>query len=129
MGEKRAEFETSASVKECGTGFQAGIMGGRGFSSKLGGLTAKLMGGESLTWYTPKDTSVFAVLDDDPPGFTVGVGVPKAQGAHAKGSNIEMYVWDRGEHRDVMLWAHHSLTGGSHATKLMDAVRSQVERR
>jgi hypothetical protein len=86
------------------------------------------MGGQSLSWYTPEDRSVFAALNDDKPTFSVGVGVPKAQGAHANGSNVEMYVWDRGSHRDVALWAHHSLTGGAHAGKLMDAVRSKIER-
>ena len=96
-------------------------------SARLGGLTAKLMGGESLSWYTPQDNSVFASLNDDPPAFTVGAGVPKAQGAHANGTNLEMYVWDRGGHRDVVLWAHHSLTGASHAIKLMDAVRTRIE--
>jgi hypothetical protein len=39
-----------------------------------------------------------------------------------------MYVWDRGAHRDVVLWAHHSITGGAQATKLIEAVRSRVER-
>ena len=128
MGEKQMEFTTSLSIKECGLGFQAGIKEGRGASAKIGGLTAKLMGGESLSWYTPEDNSVFAALNDDPPAFMVGVGVPKAQAAHAHGSNVEMYVWDRGGNREVVLWAHHSLTGASHATKLMDAVRVRIER-
>ena len=128
MGEKQLEFTTSLSVKDCGMGFQNGIKEGRGASAKIGGLTAKLMGGESLSWYTPQDNSVFASLNDDRPTFTVGAGVPKAQGAHANGSNVEMYVWDRGGHREVVLWAHHSLTGAAHATKLMEAVRSRIER-
>lgn len=33
-----------------------------------------------------------------------------------------MYVWERGGHRDVALWAHHSMAGGTHATKLLEAV-------
>jgi hypothetical protein len=126
MGEKQIEFKTGLSVKECGAAFQSGVQDGRGMSARLGGLTAKLMGGESLSWYTPQDKSVFASLNDDPPAFAVGVGVPKAQGAHANGTNLEMYVWDRGDHREVVLWAHHSLTGASHATKLMDAVKSRI---
>lgn len=127
MGEKQVEFRTSLSIKECGGAFKSGVEEGRGMSAKLGGITAKLMGGESLSWYTPRDNSVFASLNDDPPAFTVGAGVPKAQGAHANGTNLEMYVWDRGGHREVVLWAHHSLTGASHATKLMDAVRSRID--
>lgn len=128
MGEKALRFQTSLSVKECGQAFQSGIVNGRGLSSKIGGLTAKLVGGESLSFYTPQDDSPFAALDDDPPAFSVGVGVPKAQGAHTNGTNVHMYVWDRGPHRDVALLAHHSLTGGTHAMKLMQAVRVQAER-
>ncbi len=127
MGEKQVELRTSLSVKECGGAFKSGVEEGRGMSAKLGGITAKLMGGESLSWYTPQDNSVFASLNDDPPVFTVGAGVPKAQGAHTNGTNLEMYVWDRGDHREVVLWAHHSLTGASHATKLMDAVMFRID--
>lgn len=123
MGEKAVEFKTSLSVKECGEQFRDGVVNGRGLSSRLGGLTAKLMGGESLSWYTPDDNSPFAALDDDPPDFRVGVGVPKVQGAHAHGTKLHMHVWDRGAHRDVVLWTDHSLTGGAHASQLIQAVR------
>src|SRR3954451_19516300 len=88
VGEKSVEFKTSLSVKECGQRFQSGIVNGRGLSSRIGGITAKLMGGDSLTWYTPEDDSPFSALNDDPPAFTVGVGVPKAQGAHINGTNV-----------------------------------------
>ncbi|MGN6558408.1 MAG: hypothetical protein ACTHLH_10425 [Solirubrobacterales bacterium] len=107
--------------------FKSGIEGGRGASAWIGGVTAKLIGGEMLSWYTPQDNSPFAALNDDPPTFCIGVGVPKAQGAHSNGTNVHMYVWDRGSHRDVALWAQHSLTGGSHATKLLQAARTSVE--
>ena len=52
MGEKQVEFRTSLSVKECGGAFKSGVEEGRGMSAKLGGITAKLMGGESPSWYT-----------------------------------------------------------------------------
>jgi hypothetical protein len=127
MGEKTVELQTALSVKDCGQRFRSGIMDGRGVSAIVGGLTAKLLGGESLTWYTPEDSSPFAALNDDPPAFSVGVAVPKAQGAHQHGTNVHMYVWDRGIHRDVVLLAHHSLMGGAHATKLLNAVTSQMD--
>jgi hypothetical protein len=126
MGEKAVEFQTSSSVKECGMRFKSGIENGRGASAWIGGVTAKLMGGETLGWYTPPNDSPFAALDDDPPTFTIGVGVPKAQGAHANGTHVHMYVWDRGSHRDVALLAHHSLTGGSHAAKLLNAAHTSI---
>ncbi len=127
MGEKVVEFKTSASVKECGQKFESGIKNGRGLSSKLGGFTAMLLGGESLTWYAPGDDSPFAALNDDPPAFSVGVAVPKAQGAHTNGTNLHMYVWDRGSQWDVVLAAHHSLAGGAHANQLIQAVQSRFE--
>jgi hypothetical protein len=127
MGEKAVEFQTSASVKECGMRFKSGIEGGRGISAWIGGVTATVMGGKALTWYTPEDDSPFAALNDDPPSFSIGVAVPKAQGAHINGTNVNMYVWDRGGHRDVALMAHHSLAGGAHATKLLSAARAAIE--
>jgi hypothetical protein len=81
MGEKSVEFETALSVKECGFRFKSGIENGRGASAWVGGVTAKLIGGETLS----------------------------------------------GAHRDVALWAYHSLTGVSHATKLLEVARTSVE--
>jgi hypothetical protein len=127
MGEKSAAFQTSLSVKECGMRFKSGIETGRGASAWIGGAMAKMMGGETLTWYAPEDDSPFATLNDDRPSFSIGVGVPKAQGAHQHGTNVHMYVWDRGSHRDVALLAHHSLTGGAHANKLLAAARSAID--
>jgi hypothetical protein len=127
MGEKAVEFKTSRSVKECGERFQSAITGGRGISSMVGGIHAKLMGGDGLSFYTPEDSSPFAALNDDRPAFTVGAAVPRANGAHLYGTNVHLYVWDRGGHREVVVAAHHSFGGGMHATKLMDAVRSEVE--
>ena len=127
MSEKAVEFNTPLSVKECGLRFQTGIRTGRGLSSRIGGITAMLMGGESLTFYTPEDDSPFAALNDDVPVFSVGVAVPKANGAHLHGTNVHMYVWDRGSHREIALLAHHSLAGGAHANQLIQAVQSQFE--
>jgi hypothetical protein len=127
VGEKVVELQTPLSVKECGYRFQSGIENGRGISARIGGITAKLMGGQGLTWYTPEDDSPFAALNDDRPAFCVGVAVPKAQGAHLHGTNLHMYVWDRGSHREVVLAAHHSLAGGAHASQLIDAARSELQ--
>ena len=107
--------------------FRSGIESGRGVSAWVGGITAKMLGGETLTWYTPEDHSPFAALNGDRPSFSVGVAVPKAQGAHQNGTNVHLYVWDRGRHRDVAVLAHHSLMGGAHAAKLIEAARSSIE--
>lgn len=127
MGQKSVEFKTSLSVRECAQRFQSGIVSGRGISARIGGITATLAGGKGLNFYTPENDSPFAPVDDDPPAFTVGVAVPKALGAHANGTNVHMTVWDRESHRHVVLWAHHSLTGGGHAEQLFQAVRAEFD--
>lgn len=133
MGTKAITFSTRLSVHECQVRFRSGIADGRGASARIGGLTAKLMGGESLSWADPDDISRFlrsnpelADMYGDPPTVGLGVGVPKAAGAHANGTNIMALIWDRGDHRDVKLWANHSLTGGEHATKLMAAAQAAM---
>lgn len=126
MAEKTTEFRTSLSVKECGQRFQSAIVQGQTLGSKLGGTMAKLMGGENLGFYTPDDNSPFSSLDDDPPAFSVGVAVPRAYQAHAHGTNLHMYVWDRGDHRDVALWVHHSFTGSKQATDLIAKVQATL---
>ena len=110
MGEKSLDFKTPLRVKECGARFQSAIVNGRGTSARIGGLTARLLGGESLTWYTPEDNSPFARLNDDPPAFSVGVAVPKAQGAHQHGTQLNMYVWDRGDYREVAILVYWMIT-------------------
>lgn len=125
MGEKTVEFKTSLSIKECARRFESGIRNGRGLSSRIGGVTATLIGGKSLGFYTPENDSPFAPADDDPPTFSVGVAVPKAYGAHANGTNVHLSVWERGDHREVLLWAHHSLMGAAHAEQLINAVRAE----
>jgi hypothetical protein len=127
MGERSVEFKTSLSVKECAQRFQSAIRNGRGVSARIGGLTATLMGGQGLSFYTPENDSPFSAADDDPPTFSVGVAVPKAYGAHLHGTNVHMNVWERGSHRDVVLWAHHSLTGGAHADQLIRAVTAELD--
>jgi len=127
MGEKSIEFKTSLGIRQCAERFRTCIVGGRGVSSKIGGLTATLMGGKKLNFYTPEDDSLFAAVNDDPPAFSIGVAVTKAYAAHANETNIHMTVWDRGSHRDVMLWAHHSLAGGNHADQLIRAVIAEFD--
>ena len=133
MGTKAITFATRLSVQECQVRFRSGISEGRGASARIGGLTAKLMGGESLSWTGPDDISRFlrsnpeiADMHGDPPTVGLGVEVPKAAGAHQNGTSIMALIWDRGDHRDVKLWAQHSITGGVHATKLMDSAQASM---
>ena len=133
MGTKSVTFKTRLSVQECQVRFRSGITEGRGASARIGGLTAKLMGGESLSWSGPDEINGFlrsnpelADMHGDPPTVGLGVGVPKAAGAHQNGTSVMALIGDRGDHRDVKLWGVHSLTGAAHATKLMDAARAAM---
>ena len=133
MGTRSVTFTTNRSVQDCQVGFRSGITQGRGASARIGGLTAKLMGGESLSWSGPDEISSFlrsnpelADMHGDPPTVGLGVGVPKAAGAHTNGTSVMALIWDRGDHREVRLWAQHSMTGGSHAVKLMDAAQAAM---
>ena len=133
MGTKSVTFATKLSVQDCQVGFRSGISQGRGASARIGGLTAKLMGGESLSWSGPDDINSFlrsnpelADMHGDPPTVGLGVEVPKAAGAHTNGTAVMALIWDRGDHREVRLWAEHSMTGGSHAVKLIDAAQAAM---
>ncbi len=126
-------FSTQASVNECKVKFREGVMSGRGASAWIGGVTAKLMGGEMLSWSDEAEVTEFlhqnpeiADMYGDPPTASMGVGVPKAGGAHTNGTSILMMVWDRGNHREVVLAGFHSLAGGSHARKLLEATQTAM---
>jgi hypothetical protein len=67
-------------------------------------------------------------MHSDPPTVGLGVEVPKAAGAHTNGTGVMALIWDRGDHREVKLWAQHSMTGGSHAVKLIDAAQAAMSR-
>lgn len=127
MGEKVVELQTGLEARQCVDRFRSAIQNGRGASAMIGGFTAKLMGGETLTWYVPEHDGPFDPFAGDQPTQSIAVAVPKAYGAHMHGTNLHMYVWDRGGHRDVTLLAHHSITGGQHAEKLLAAVTSSLE--
>lgn len=133
MGYKVEDFTTTYSVNDCEVRFRSGISSGRGTSARIGGVTARLMGGEALSWASKADVAGFlrenpeiADMHDDPPTAAVGVGVPKAYGAHQNGTSVLALIWNRGANRQVRLIGFHSLTGGSHATKLLAAARAAM---
>ncbi|MEA2494333.1 MAG: hypothetical protein QOJ29_2244 [Thermoleophilaceae bacterium] len=133
MGFKTVTFDTQRSVRDCEVQFRSGITSGRGASARIGGLYAKMLGGESLTWSPPDEVLGFlrnnpelVDMHGDPPATAWGVSVPKAMSAHMHGTSIIMCVWDRGGHREVRLLADHSLTGGTHAQQLLDVARTAM---
>ncbi len=120
MGRKEALVHTSLSTKQCAELFQQAVEKSRGIGSRLGGFAAQMTGKDQSGYFTPTDDSPFSSLDDDKPDFSVGVLIPKFNaGAQGNAAALHMYVWDRGESREVRLISPHSLGGGMHASRLV----------
>ena len=133
MGEKTANISTSMTVKECADLFRSSppkLMSG---TAKLQGLFAKASGGVfTADFFTPRDTGPFAGLEEDPPTFTAGTFIRNGAAA-ANPTELHMYVWDRGDQRQVAVVADHGLmTGAVHAkrlvTQLADMFKAQDAR-
>jgi hypothetical protein len=121
MGQKDAFVRTKLSTKDCAQLFQQAAARARGIGSMLGGLAAKLNGKDQSGFFTPTDDSPFSRLDDDKPDFSVGVLIPKFNaGAQGNAAALHMYVWDRGDCREVRLVSPHGVGGGFHAGRLVD---------
>lgn len=126
MGSKRAAARTEMSVQECAQVFQAAVTKGRGIRSHIGGMAAKVAGSDESGFFTPRDDGPFAALDTDPPAFTIGCNIPKMTNSAAGACNtIHMYVWDRGNHREVEFYSPHGMLGGGSSAKL---VRKAISR-
>lgn len=131
MGSVGARFETRLGVREVAQVFQAAAAESRGLGSKTGGLFAKMSGrGGDLEFFTPRDDSPFSALEADKEDFGVGVHIPKMSGGGAGAvRTVQMFVWDRGQMREVLLVSPHSAMEGSGARKLVDSfVRSFTTR-
>ena len=120
MAAKSATARTSMTVPQCGEAFRMAVAQARGMSSHVGGLVAKVSGNDNSGFFTPSDNSPFSSLDSDKPTFMVGCNIPKMfNSSQGNAATIHMYVWDRGEHRDVEFTSPHGMMGGGSAAKLV----------
>jgi hypothetical protein len=120
MGQKAAVVHTKLSTKQCAELFQQTAERSRGIGSRLGGFAAQMTGKDQSGYFTPTDDSPFSLLDDDKPNFSVGVLIPKFNaGGQGNAAALHMYVWDRGESREVRLISPHNFGGGAHASRLV----------
>lgn len=121
------DFWTQLDLQEISRVFQQAAEESRGAGSKSAGWMAKLSGNSGdLEFFKPVDDSPFSELDSDPEDFAVGVHIPKMSGG-AKGAvrTVQMFVWDRGDWRQVTLVSPHGMTEGRGANKLIESfVRS-----
>lgn len=86
--------------------------------SRLGETAARVNNRSvDFGFYTPDETP-FTSLDDDPPKFTVGFTYGAGfTGQFGNFRTMHMYVWDRGEKREVHLYVPHSFAGAAHAKR------------
>ena len=124
MGSKRTTFTTSLTVAQCGAAFRgAGDTARGGLKSKVArGIATSVydVPGEMANGYFELDDGPFAAVSEDPPAFSVGTHILKFVGGGAgEGTTLQMYVWDRGDHREVTLIALHKLTGGKRASRYL----------
>lgn len=123
MGEKVARIHTSLSTKQCAAVFESAPRALMSGAAKVQGILARVAGGVyTADFFTPRDDGAFAVLNDDPPTFTVGTFI--RNGASAPNpTEVHMYVWDRGTQRQVIVLAQHGLmTGTVHARKIVTGI-------
>lgn len=123
MGTKESALKTSMTVSQCGELFKRASRDARGFGSKVGGLAAKVRGRDQSGFFTPTSDSPFDALDGDKPAFSVGVLIPRMlNGGDGAVTAVHMYVWDRGDAREERLVSPHGITGGMHASSVLERV-------
>ena len=110
------EFTSSLTVRQIADVFQAAVGESRGAGSRFAGA----LGGGDPEFFTPLDTSPFSSLETDKEDFCVGVHIPKFSGG-AKGAvrTVQMFVWDEGASRRVVLVSPHGFGEGRGAHSLI----------
>lgn len=127
-------MRTSMSVAQCAEVFQAAAGAARGLSAKVTDRTLQAMGNNESGFFTPTGADdPFAAIHGDKPAFEVGVLIRKFYGGGAgAGTTVHMYVWDRGDYRDVTLYSPHDMFGSSRSGRMIEKFAStfqQADRR
>jgi len=119
-----SEFSTSMSVTELSIIFRDAAESMYGAKEKLARFVRRL---ESIKYFTPRETP-FDALDDDKEKFSVGVTFPKFSGTGGGVVTLHMYVWDRGDVREVELYSPHSLDGSVKARQVINKVLNELRK-
>ncbi len=122
-------FQTSFTVKQCADAFEAGATDARGGAAKFAEVIASSRGHGDYGFFTP-EAGALAAAHDDHPDFTVGFAVGKwVNNAVGADRVVQMYVHDRGSHREVELVSSYRLGGKSGSQKLLDKVSARSRSR
>lgn len=124
MGQVNATLETTLSVRDAADVFQGIANRARGLRSKFAERSARNRGNDEFHgFFTPSNNSAFASLDEDQPDFTVGVGLAKGNVVSGAGGGdadiIHLYVWDRGDYRELELYSPYRALRRGRSVKLV----------
>lgn len=110
---------THLSTHDVAAEFQDFCSGTYKGAARAAGMLRKAFGqmpdARGVEFFTPRDTSPFSQLDEDPPIFSAGATMPKASGTGGGVVTLQIYIWDRQDHREVRFRAPAAM-GSSSAT-------------
>lgn len=113
MAKSPAEIQTKLSIQEIASVFQQS-MRVSWFSEKITRAGTK--------FDTPRDT-VFSSLNENPPQFSVEASLG-GRGVEIQKSAVQMYVWDRGDYREITLVVEKNL--GAFGVKAKQKIKKFV---
>lgn len=123
MKTARVNLNTDLALRDLAAVFQNATGSMLGSAQKFGGLVH----GGKFQYFTPNTSSAFAVLEEDPATFSVGVNIPKFNRSGDGMITLHMYIWDRGDGREVALISPYTLATGHSANKAIDRLVAAIQ--
>lgn len=111
------DIRTTLSVEELDGVFKTGTKALHGLGGKFASIARSLTPAQSAKfgYFQPRSTG--HAEPGDPPSFVLGAVIPTFDGGNGQSVVIQMYVWDRGQYRDVQLITPHGLVSGAMKSK------------
>ena len=110
---------TRLGTREVADEFKTYCLGTYSGAAKTASFLRKALGqlpdAQAVEFFAPRGDSPFAELEQDRPAFSVGASIPKASGTGGGVVVLQLYVWDRNDHREVSVLGPSSM-GSSSAT-------------
>jgi hypothetical protein len=126
MKTSSVSFTTHESVQDVATHFRlfatSKYSGAVKLAAGLRRITGTLAGATGVEFFTPKGDDQFDAIDTDPPSFSVGASIPKLSGTGDGNVVIQLYLWERGTHRDGRIITAYSLGARSASLRALDEV-------
>jgi hypothetical protein len=118
MRHTRLNLSTSLTTQDLGVLFKETTTAMHGVAGKVAhvGRSMSRHATKGFGYYRPHGDE-FSVLDDDLATFEIGVHLPTFSGTNGGGVTLHMYVWDRGDHREVQLVTPHGVISGASKSK------------